>query len=344
MEDAVRHVPVSMVVKRLIAIPVSVFAIATLTFFLIRASGSDAAASLAGEYASAEAIQQVRESLGLTESVWTQYGVFLGQLVRGDLGTSYFTKTPVTEEILTRLPLDLVTGVLSLLVAVVLGVAMGSVAAYTRDRWPDGALRVVVSALQSIPDYVLALVSILVFFYLLGWLPAPIGQLPIGAVQSPAVTHVAVIDSALASNWISFWQALAQLVLPVLSIGIVLAAAFAKVTRSSFTTVLSSPQIQYAKALGLSPWRVYRSAFSVTRSSVLTTIAIVVGVVLGGGAIQQKIFTLDGAAAYSVDSIFRLDLPAIQGVVIVFGSLTVLVFLLIDIVILLTDPRVRQKG
>jgi peptide/nickel transport system permease protein len=333
-----------MIVKRLVAIPVSVFAIATLTFFLIRASSSDAAASLAGEYATAEQIAQVRTSLGLEQGIWQQYGQFLAELVRGDLGTSYFSKAPVTEEIFNRLPLDIATGLLSLIVAIVLGVAMGSVAAYTRDRWSDGGIRVVVSALQSIPEYVFALVAIFVFFYLLGWLPAPIGQLPIGAVTSPTDTHVALLDSALASNWISFWQALAQLVLPVLSVGIVLAAAFAKVTRSNFTTVLTSPQVHYAKALGLTPWRVYRSAFSVTRSSVLTTVAIVIGVVLGGGSIQQKIFTLDGAAAYSVDSIFRLDLPAIQGVVIVFGSITVLLFLLIDIVILLTDPRVRQKG
>ncbi|MGY1841308.1 MULTISPECIES: ABC transporter permease [unclassified Modestobacter] len=339
-----RHVPASTVVKRLVAIPVSVFAIATLTFFLIRATGADAAATLAGEYADADAIAQVRDDLGLNDGIWHQYVQFLSDLVRGDLGTSYFSKGPVTDEIFGRLPLDLVIGLLSLLVAVVLGVAAGSIAAYTRDRWPDGVLRVVVSALQSIPEYVLALVAIFVFFYLLGWLPAPVGQLPIGAVQSPDVTHVALIDSALAGNWISFWQALAQLVLPVLSVGVVLAAAFAKVTRSNFTTVLSSPQVQYAKALGLSPWRVYRSAFSVTRSSVLTTVAIVLGVVLGGGSILQKIFTLDGAAAYSVDSIFRLDLPAIQGTVIVFGSLTVLVFLLIDLVIVLTDPRVRQKG
>lgn len=339
-----RHVPIGMLIRRLVAIPVSVFAIATLTFFLIRASGSDAAASIAGEYADAAAIDQVRSSLGLDQGIWTQYGRFLSELIRGDLGVSYYSKSSVTDEILSRLPLDIVTGLLSLIIAVVLGIAMGSVAAYARDRWPDNGIRVVVSALQSIPEYVLALVAVYFLFYVFRILPAPTGQLPVTTTAPPTVTHVALIDAALAGQWGTVGMAAEQLVLPVFSVGVVLAAAFAKVSRSSFTTVLSSPQVQYAKALGLAPWRVYRSAFAVTRSAVLTTVAIVVGVVLGGGAIQQKIFSLNGAAAYGVDSIFRLDLPAIQGVVIVFAGLTVVIFLLIDIVILLTDPRVRQKG
>nr|MBF0685643.1 ABC transporter permease [Pseudomonas sp.] len=338
------RVPLKMVAKRLLAIPVSIFVIATLTFFLIRASGSDAAATIAGEYADEAAIETVREQLGLNQGVWTQYAEFVGGLLRGDLGVSYYSKAPVAEDIMARLPLDVTHGVLALVIASILGTAAGAAAAYKQDRWPDSALRIAVSALQSIPDYVFALVAIFVFFFLLGWLPAPIGQVPIGVMPPESVTGVVLIDSVIAGQWETVGAAFRQMLLPVLSIGIVLSAAFAKVVRSSFTTVLGSAQIQYAKACGLTPFRVFRSAFAVSRSAILTTVSIVVGVVLGGGAILQKIFTLDGAAAYSVDAIFRLDLPAIQGTVIVFGSLTVLVFLLVDILILLSDPRVRQRG
>jgi peptide/nickel transport system permease protein len=339
-----RHVPIAMVVRRLVAIPVSLVAIATFAFLLLRLTGSDAAAALAGEYASDDAVEQVRTELGLDQGIGSQYLHFLSALLRGDLGTSYYSRTPVLEEILTRLPLDVFVGLAAMLVAVVLGVALGVVAAYTRGRWPDGAVRVLVSALQSIPDYVFALLSILLFFFVLGALPAPTGQLPITVPAPPAVTHVALVDAALAGQWEVVDQAAQQLVLPVLSFGVVLSAAFAKVTRSGFLTALESPQVQYARAMGLSPWYVLRSSFVVTRSAVLTTFAILIGAVLGGGAINQKIFALDGAAAYSVDSIFRVDLPAIQGSVIVFGALTVVAFLVIDIVVLVTDPRVRQKG
>jgi peptide/nickel transport system permease protein len=333
-----------MLLGRLVAIPVSIFAVATLAFWLIRLPGTNAAAAIGGEYADAAAIARIEEELGFNRPLWSQYTDFLAGLVRGDLGTSYFTRRPVSEEIFGRLPLDLTVGLLGLVVAIVAGVGMGAVGAYYRTKPADQTTRVIVSVLQSLPEYVFALVLVYVFFYVLGVAPAPVGQVSLRTAVPDGPTGVVVIDSLLAGDTATFGQAAQQLVLPVLSFGLVLSAVFARVTRTNFATVLSSQQIQYARACGLTPARVFWSAFTVSRTAVLTTIAVITGAIIGGGAIMQKIYNLDGAAAFGVDSIFKFDLPVIQGIVIALGGLTVVAFLVIDIVILLLDPRVRHKS
>ncbi|WP_328393737.1 ABC transporter permease [Nocardia sp. NBC_00416] len=341
---ATRRVPVSMLLGRLVAIPVSIFAVATLAFWLVRLPGTNAAAAIGGEYADAEAIARIEGELGFDRPLWSQYTDFLAGLVRGDLGASYFTRRPVSEEIFGRLPLDLTVGLLALVVAIIVGVGMGAVGAYYRTRPADHTTRVIVSVLQSLPEYVFALVLVYVFFYLLGVAPAPVGQVSMRTAVPDGPTGVVVIDALLAGDTATFGKAAQQLVLPVLSFGLVLSAVFARVTRTNFATVLASPQIHYARACGLTPLRVFWSAFTVSRTAVLTTIAVITGAIIGGGAIMQKIYNLNGAAAFGVDSIFKFDLPVIQGIVIVLGGLTVLTFLVIDIVILLLDPRVRHKS
>jgi peptide/nickel transport system permease protein len=333
-----------MIAGRLIAIPVSIFAVASLAFWLIRLSSANAAAAVAGEYADPAAIAATKRELGLDRGKWDQYTSFLGNLLHGDLGTSYFTRQPVGQEIFRRLPLDLAVGVLSLIVAAVLGVAIGAVGAYFRSRWPDRLTRAGVSVLQSMPDFVFALVLIYLLFFQVRMLPAPVGQLGLSAKTPAHVTGVAALDAVLAGDWSTFGAAASQLVLPVGGFGLVLSAVFAKVTRSSFGTVLASPQIEYARACGLPPRRVFWSALTVSRTAILTTVAIITGAIVGGEAIIQKIYNLDGAAAFGVDSIFKMDLPVVQGTVLVFGGITVVVFLVIDILILLLDPRVRHKA
>jgi peptide/nickel transport system permease protein len=333
-----------MIAGRLIAIPVSLFAVASLAFWMIRISGASAASAVAGEYASPEAIAQTARELGLDRSLWDQYTSFLGGLLRGDLGQSYFTRQPVADELFARLPLDATLGVLALVVAVVAGVGMGALGAYFRAAWPDRLSRGVVTLLQSVPEFVFALVLIYVLFFQLDLLPAPVGQLALSQTAPPTVTGVVLLDALIAGDWTAFQAAAAQLVLPVLSFGLALSAVFAKVSRSTFSAVLSSPQTEYARALGLSPWRIFASALAVSRTAILTTVAIVSGALIGGNAIMEKIFSLDGTAAFGVDSILKLDLPVVQGIVLVFGGITVVLFLLVDILILLLDPRVRAKA
>ncbi|MGW2306627.1 ABC transporter permease [Actinomadura luteofluorescens] len=339
-----RRIPLKMIIGRLVAVPVSLFAVASLAFWMMRLSGTSAASSVAGEYATPEAIAATERELGLDRGLWDQYTGFLGGLLHGDLGRSYFTRQPVAGELAARLPLDATIGVLALIVAVLAGVGLGALSAYHRNRWPDRTSRGAVTLLQSVPEFVFALVLIYVLFFRLRWLPAPVGQISLSRTAPPSVTGVVLLDAPLAGNWPAFWSASAQLVLPVLSFGLVLAAVFAKVTRSSFGSVLASPQIEYARSLGLPPWRIFTAALTVSRTAILTTVAIISGALIGGNAIMQKIFSLDGTAAFGVDSILKMDLPVVQGIVLAFGGTAVLLFLLIDILILLLDPRVRARS
>jgi peptide/nickel transport system permease protein len=351
LHDALSHrlgqwlarVPLRMLVGRLVAIPVSIFAVVTLAFWLIRLSGANAAAEIGGAYADAQTIAKIEHQLGLDQSLGMQYLSFLKGLLHGDMGASYFTRQPVSHEIFSRLPLDLTIGVLALLVALVVGVGMGAIGAYYRGRSADGVTRILVSALQSLPDYVFALTLIYVFFYVLKLAPAPIGQLPMRMQALPGPTGVALLDGLVHGDGAVFRAALQQLALPVLSYGLVLSAVFARVTRMSISQTLASGQVMYARACGVTPGRIFCSVLAASRTAILTTVAVVTGAIIGGGAILQKIYNLDGAAAFGVDSIFKFDLPVIQGVVIVFASLSIVAYLLIDIVILLLDPRVRAK-
>jgi peptide/nickel transport system permease protein len=336
--------PLRMLAGRLVAIPVSIFAVVSLAFWLIRLSGSNAAAEIAGAYADAETIAKIEHQLGLDQSLGSQYLSFMRGLVHGDLGVSYFTRQSVSHEIFARLPLDLTIGVLALLVAVVVGVGMGTLGAYYRAQAVDGLLRVIVSFLQSLPDYVFALLLIYGFFYLLGIAPAPIGQLPMRMPAPDGPSGVALLDGMMQGNGDVVWAALRQLALPVFSYGLVLSAVFARVTRMSISQTLASGQVLYARACGLTPWRIFCSVLVTTRTAILTCVAVVTGAIIGGGAILQKIYNLDGAAAFGVDSIFKYDMPVIQGVVIIFSSLSIVAYLLIDIVILLLDPRVVLKS
>jgi ABC-type dipeptide/oligopeptide/nickel transport system permease component len=339
-----RMIPLRMILSRLVAIPVSLFVVATLAFWLIRLSGANAASAVAGEYADAAAVAATEHELGLDRPVVEQYATFLGGLLHGDLGQSYFTRAPVAGELAARLPLDGVIGVLALLVAVVVGVGLGAVGAYFRGAWPDRSSRFAVSLLQAVPEFVFALVLIYLLFFQLGWFPPPTGQIGLATTPPPAVTGVVVIDSIIDDNAVAFRESAAQLVLPVLSFGLILSTVFAKVTRSQLAGVLASPQTEYARSLGLRPHQVFASALTVSRTALLTTVAIVSGALIGGGAIMQKIFSLDGAAAFGVNAIFSMDLPVVQGMVLVFGGITVVLFLLVDIAVLLLDPRVRVKA
>ena len=344
MSQWLQHFPARLLIGRLVAIPVSIFAVVTLAFWLIRLTGTNAAAEIGGAYADAQTIANIEHQLGLNRSRWEQYLSFLKGLLHGDLGTSYFTRQSVSHEIFARLPLDLTIGVLALVVAMVVGVGMGAIGAYYRGRPADGLARLWVSALQSLPDYVFALVLIYCFFYIWGLAPAPIGQLPMRMQAPPAHTGVALLDGMLSGNGEVIIAAMKQLLLPVMSYGLVLSAVFARVTRTSIAQTLASGQVMYARACGVTPLRIFGSVLAASRTAILTTVAVVTGAIIGGGAILQKIYNLDGAAAFGVDSIFKFDLPVIQGVVIVFASLSIIVYLLIDMLILLLDPRVRHKS
>ncbi len=330
-----------LVVKRLAFFFVAIFAVLSISFLLIALAPGDPARVIAGSLATAEQIDGIRADLGLDQPILQRYGSYISGVFTGDLGNSYFSRQPVITEIADRLPSTLELVLLSVAVAIVFGVILGTIGGYFRGRWPESASRGVASALQAIPDFFFALLLILIFFFYLDIAPAPSGQLDILITPPDRVTGFVPFDALLAGDTAAFTNALSHLVLPVLTLGLVYAGYFAKITRSALAESMQSQQVQFARASGLSEWRTLRYALVQTRSSILTYAGIIFASLFGGAAIVETIFSWNGMGQWALDGILRLDIPVIQGFVLVAGIITLLVYTLLDIVVAWLDPRIN---
>ncbi len=330
-----------MLLSRLILLPVSLFVMSSVAFILVHVLPGDPAQLLAGQYATPQAVSQIRTELGLNQSLGAQYGQFLSQLVHGSLGTSFLTQTPVRSTIFSRLPGDIELIGASLVVALIVGPVLGTAAAYWQGKTPDRVARAIISVQQSLPDFVIGLLLIYLLYYRAAWLPSPTGQISLAVTPPGKLTGMPVVDSLLHGDWAAFTDSLGHLVLPAVSLGLVLAAIFAKISRTSLASALTSAQVEFARACGLRERTVIRYAVTTARTSFLTYLAIIVGSLLGGAAIIEKVFNWNGAAQWGLNSISQLDLPAIQGFIIVIGTATILIYLLLDVLVLLLDPRLR---
>jgi peptide/nickel transport system permease protein len=318
------------------------FIVATCAFGLVHILPGDPARDVAGPYASPQALRTIRRDLGLNHSLGHQYTTFLGRAAHGDLGTSFVSHTSVRTEISERLPSDLELILAALTVAVVVGAATGLAGAYWQGRTPDRVGRIVVSLQQSFPDFVLGLILIYLLFFRARLFPAPVGQLSQSAAPPDRITGMIAVDAVLHGDLAVWRDAMAHLALPALTLGIGLAAIFAKIIRSAVSTALAGPSTEFARACGLRERRVVYYAALAARTAVLTYMAIVTGLLLGGVAIIEAVFDWDGAAQWGLKGITQLDLPAIQGFIVVIGAATVLIYLALDVSVLLLDPRVRR--
>lgn len=327
------------VARRLLMIPVSMLVIVTLCFGLVSLIPGDPAITISGGYASADELAAIRHGLGLDKPLAERYVDYLGAIAHGDLGTSFFTRESVLQSIGRYLPNTLELIVLALAVAVVLGLALGGIGAYFQRRLPDRISSVVIAATQSVPDFVLGLLGIYVLFYLLRIAPPPLGRLGIGDSQPRDVTHFLILDCILTGDWTALRSALGHAALPVLTLGIIYSSYFAKTTRATLGQAMSSAQVEFARACGLPERQVIRYAFVAARTSILTYGAILFGVLLGGAAIIETIFSWQGAGQWALDAMLKVDVPVIQGFVLVVGLMTLLIYLALDVIIVFLDPR-----
>ena len=334
--------PLHLVASRLVFLVVALFGVVTLSFLLVSVTPGDPAELIAGPVASQSQVDAIRADLGLDRPIWDRYTDNMRGLLHGDLGDSYYTKQPISSEIGTRLPATLELIALSVVVAALLGVAVGCAGAYFRGRWPDKAGRLVTSVLQSIPDFFLGLLLIYFLFYILGAAPAPTGQLAITESRPDKVTGFIPIDALLAGDTTTFVSSLQHLVLPVLTLALVYSAYFAKTSRSTVGKALNSQQAQFARALGLPERTVLRYAFVEARSTIVTYAGVIFAALLGGEAIVERIFAWDGVGTWALQGILRLDVPVVQGMVLVAGAITLITYTLLDIVVGLLDPRISH--
>jgi ABC-type dipeptide/oligopeptide/nickel transport system permease component len=329
---------------RVAILVVSVFAIAVLSFGLVLLVPGDPALVIAGESASEAQIAEVREQLGLADPLQTRFVNYVGALLRGDLGNSLFTGQSVAENIAEYLPNTLELVGLSLVVATVLGLGVGIICAYYRRRWPASVGSSWLGIAQSIPDFVVGLLLIFVLYYLLRWVPAPVGQFDIGAVPPDRVTGFVILDSVLAWNLPALASVLGHMVLPVLTLGLVYSAFLGRVTAASVGQAMLSPQVEFARACGLPERQVIRYALLASRTPILTYGAILFGALIGGEAVVEVIFGWQGVSRWALEGVLRTDLPVIQGFIVLNGVIILVVYLILDLVTALLDPRITYSN
>ncbi len=335
----------SMVLKRLmIALP-SLVGVVIVTFLLTRALPGDPAAYFAGPAATKEAIEQIRVKLGLDKPLTVQFGRYVNDLAHGDLGTSLTTGQPVAKEIRSRLPASAELTLLGLLVSVLIAVPLGIAAATRPGSLIDHACRVIATAGVSLPVFFTGLILIYVFYYQLGWAPAPLGRLDIFYSAPPAYTGFYLIDSLIARDFGLFLACLKQLVLPALTLGIFSLAPIARMTRASMLAVLASDFVRTARASGLSPYRVIVTyAFRNAMIPVITTLGMVFSFLLGANVLVEKVFAWPGIGSFAVEALIASDFAPLQGFVLTMAIMYVALNLIIDILYGLIDPRVRLSA
>jgi peptide/nickel transport system permease protein len=314
--------------------------VSIVVFFMVRAIPGDPAQLLLGQQATQEQVQQVRQNMGLDKPVIVQYGIFLADALRGDLGQSIVTGRPVTTELLARFPATLELTLFAMLVAVAVGVPVGVISAVKQYSWLDKVTSVLALTGISMPIFWLAMILIVVFFVNLGWLPFP-GRLSTGyAVTS--ITGLVLVDSLLTLNFPAFWDGLKHLILPAIALGTIPMAVVMRMTRSSMLEVMGEDYVRTARAKGVVPWRViFKHALRNAMLPTVTVIGLQTGLLMSGAVITETIFSWPGVGQIAYDSVNRRDYAMIQGVVLYGAALFVLVNLFVDILYAVLDPRVR---
>ncbi|MCU0987810.1 MAG: ABC transporter permease [Acetobacteraceae bacterium] len=331
--------------RRLAAALPTLAGVVIVTFVMTRALPGDPAAYFAGPAATQEAVEEIRRQLGLDQPLWVQFGAYLADLARGDLGVSITTGQPVLADIAQRLPASAELTLIGLLIAAGLGVPMGVAAALRPNSWVDHLCRVIATAGVSLPTFFTGLLLVYVFYYILGWAPAPLGRLDAFSSPPPHVTGFYLIDSALAGDGETFTYAAAQLVLPAFTLGIFALAPIARMTRGSMLSVMSSDFIRAARAAGLAGRTVViRYALRNALLPVVTTLGMVLSFLLGANVLVEKVFAWPGIGSYAVEALIASDYAPVQGFVMTMAALYVALNLLIDLAYQAIDPRVRIEA
>jgi peptide/nickel transport system permease protein len=316
------------------------FGVSIIVFFMVRFIPGDPAQIMLGQQASQEQVQQVREKMGLDKPIFVQYGLFLKDAVRGDLGDSTVTGRPVTTELLTRLPATFELTAFAMLIAILVGIPVGVISAVRQYSLLDKGTSVLALTGISMPIFWLAMVLVVIFGVNLELLPFP-GRLdPTTGIT--AITGLVLVDSLLTLNFAGFWDGLLHLIMPALALGTIPMAVIMRMTRSSMLEVLNEDYVRTARAKGVVPWRVvFKHALRNAMLPTITVIGLQAGLLMGGAIITEIIFSWPGIGLYVYNSVESRDYASIQGVVLYGALLFVLINLLVDVLYAILDPRVR---
>jgi peptide/nickel transport system permease protein len=307
-------------VRRILAtIPVMLF-VALFVFSLLYLAPGDPAAIIAGDQATPADVDRIRASLGLDRPFVVRFGEWLWQIMHGDLGTSILTNLPVSHMIAQRIEPTTSLMVLTILFSIVVAIPLGVVAAWKHGTWIDRCVMVLAVFGFSTPVFVLGYLLAYLFALRLDWLP----------VQG---------FTSISQGFVPFLRSLA---LPTIALGLIYIALLARITRATMLEVLSQDYVRTAKAKGVGQRAVlFVHALKNAAVPIITIVGIGVALLIGGAVITESVFAIPGLGRLTVDAILRRDYPVIQGVVLLFSFVYVLVNLAVDLLYTLFDPRIR---
>jgi peptide/nickel transport system permease protein len=331
------------VVRRLVALVLLGLGITFVAFILTNLVPGDPAAANLGQRAVEDpaAVAAFRERYGLDRPLPEQYAIYVWRLLHGDLGESQQARLPVTEELGTFIPATAELAVVSILIAIVVGVGLGVLAAVRQNRITDHVLRVVSLTGISMPTFWIALVSLYVFFFRLNWLPGP-GRLDPQFAEPEHKTGFFTIDALAAGEWATAVDAARHLVLPALVLALFNIGLLTRYTRSAVLEVAHHDYVRAARSKGLPERRVVlRHMLRAALPAVITVIGLAFANVMTGAVLVENIFAWPGIGQYAYRSATTLDLPAIMGVSLFVAVVYVVVNFVVDVLYGVIDPRIR---
>ncbi|MBV9825563.1 MAG: ABC transporter permease [Alphaproteobacteria bacterium] len=308
------------IIRRVLATIPVMAVVAIFVFALLYLSPGDPAAIIAGDTATVEDIARIRAALGLDQPIYMQFGIWLWHLLHGDLGISIFTNLPVIRLIQQRLEPTVALTLSTLIVSVLVAIPMGVLAAWKAGSWIDRGVMIFAVLGFSVPVFVLSYLLIYVFAIRFDWLP----------VQG----YVSISNG--------FWPFLSHIILPSIALGLIYAALIARITRASMLDVLAQDYIRTAQAKGLGSEQVLIGhALKNAAVPIVTIIGIGIALLISGVVVTETVFAIPGLGRLTVDAILRRDYPIIQGIILIFSAVYVVINLLVDLSYTLLDPRIR---
>jgi len=327
-------------IKRFLTIVPVLIGVSCIVFSFTHLIPGDPAVAMLGERATPQRVAEVRAQLGLDEPLYTQYFIYVGKILRGDLGASILRGDPVLRDLVRRFPATVELATSAILIAILVGVPMGIISAVWRNSFFDGVSRLVALAGVSMPIFWLGLMLAWCFGVVLGWLPT---GFRLGTdVTLVTVTNFNILDSLLTKNPAALVSSLRHLILPAIALSTIPMAVIARMTRASLLEVLSQDYIRTAESKGL-PQRsvILRHAMRNALLPVMTVTGLQVGRLLAGAILTETIFSWPGIGLWIYESIQARDYPIVQGATLFIATIFVMVNLLTDVLYASVDPRIK---
>jgi len=332
----------SYVIRRILAVIPVFIGLSILIFTLARVLPGDPARLALGPRASDDAVEALREEMGLNEPIVVQYIDYMTGLVQGDMGLALTTNRNVAADLAFYFPATFELITVGMLIAIALGIPLGIIAGQNKDQTEDNASRLIAFFGVSMPAFWAAILLQLLFAFHLGLLPAT-GR--IGVEAPPRITGMMLIDSLIATDFAAFRSALAHLVLPAFTLALAPMADIARMTRSSFIEEFNKDYVHSLHSSGIPEKLIaYKYVLKASFASTLTIIALDYGFLIGSAFLIEIVFAWPGMARYGVDAILENDINAIIGVTLVIGIVFIVANLIVDILYGYLDPRVRYGG